>query len=62
MAQSLLVLDLSSMDDHTQRGVTLVELVLYVALIGVVLGSVSVFLCILLSARVNQQVIAEVEG
>jgi prepilin-type N-terminal cleavage/methylation domain-containing protein len=44
-----------------QRGYTLVELLLYLAILGVLMGSVTVFLGSALAVRVKNQSIAEVE-
>ena len=47
--------------DAGRRGVTLVELLLYVSLMAVMLLGVSILLAVLLSSRVKNQTIAEVE-
>ncbi len=44
------------------RGFTLIELLLYVALASVMLGAISVFMANMLSARVKNQTIMEVEN
>ncbi len=46
---------------HTQKGFTIIELLLYVSIAGVILLSVSGFLSTLLESRVKNQTIAEVE-
>ena len=45
----------------SQQGYTLVELLLYITLLGAMLGAVSLFVVQLLSARVKSETIAEVE-
>jgi competence protein ComGC len=45
---------------QNRPGFTLVEMLLYTAIVGVILLSISVFLSIMLEARVKGQVIAEV--
>ena len=46
---------------HQRQGFTLLELLLFVSLSGILLGALSVFLVILLNARVKQHTIVEVE-
>ena len=45
----------------TRNGFTLIELLLYVSLVSVLLLSVSVFLAVMLAARVKNQAVTEVE-
>lgn len=47
---------------HSARGFTILELLLYVSIAGVILLGVSVFLSALLGARVKNQTIAEVDS
>ncbi len=43
------------------KGFTLIELLLYVSLSGIIIFSVSIFMAVLLQARVKNQTIAEVQ-
>lgn len=47
---------------HTQSGFSLVELLLYISILALILLSISVFLSTLLSSRVKNQTISEVES
>jgi len=52
---------MSNATAHSQRGYTLIELLLYVSIVGVLLGAVSVFFGTSTEARVKNQSIAEVD-
>lgn len=45
-----------------KQGTTLVEILLYISLVSILLFAVSVFLSVLLQARIKNQVIADVES
>lgn len=45
-----------------RRGFTLIELLLYIALASIILGAISVFMSNMLSARIKNQTIMEVEN
>src|SRR3990172_51494 len=47
---------------QTNRGFTLIEILLYVSIAGAILLSVSIFWTILLQSRVKNQTVAEVES
>ncbi len=47
--------------NYSQKGFTIIELLLYVSIAGIILFSVSGFLSVLLESRVKNQTIAEVE-
>lgn len=46
---------------HKQAGYTLIELILYIALVGILLGAVTSYFGVVLTARVKTETIAEVE-
>lgn len=47
--------------EKKEKGFTLVEVLLYIAITGVIIFSISVFLSVVLEARVRNQTMAEVE-
>lgn len=49
------------LQSHHHAGFTLLELLLYVSIAGIILGGVSVFLASLVQARIKNQTIAEVD-
>lgn len=49
------------MSTQTEKGFTLVELLLYVSIIGVILVSFSVLLSIVMQSRIKNQTVSEVE-